>query len=145
MITTVIGKATPTAPPIIKANADNKFASACTSYPDMPLLHGSPAPEAARWMRTVKKRLTDGIGVYGVVIRVARSCEQTRVVTEPIWLPGLAAYMLMVKKITVIKIASQTRDSAKYNVSRLISSKSSPGHSVRVDLSQDCISMPPPL
>jgi hypothetical protein len=72
MITTVIGKATPTAPPIIKANADNKFASACTSYPDMPLLHGSPAPEAARWMRTVKKRLTDGIGVYGVVIRVAR-------------------------------------------------------------------------
>jgi hypothetical protein len=45
--------------------------------------------------------------------------------------------MLMVKKITVIKIASQTRDSAKYNVSRLISSKSSPGHSVRVDLSQE--------
>jgi hypothetical protein len=50
---------------------------------------------------------------------------------------GAAAYMLMVKKITVIKIASQTRDSAKYNVSRLISSKSSPGHSVRVDLSQE--------
>jgi hypothetical protein len=48
-----------------------------------------------------------------------------------------AAYMLMIKKITVIKIASQTRDSAKYNVTRLISSKSSPGHSVSVDLSQE--------
>jgi hypothetical protein len=60
-------------------------------------------------------------------------------------LPALAAYMLMIKKITVIKIASQTRDSAKYNVSRLISSKSSPAHSVRVDLSQDCIPMPPAL
>ena len=60
-------------------------------------------------------------------------------------LPPLAAYILMIKKITVIKIASQTRDSPKYNVSRLISSKSSPGHSVRVDLSQDCIPMPPPL
>ena len=45
--------------------------------------------------------------------------------------------MPKVKKITAIKIASQTRDSAKYNVSRLISSKSSPGHSVRVDLSQE--------
>ena len=30
MITAVTGRATPKAPPIINANADNKFASACT-------------------------------------------------------------------------------------------------------------------
>jgi hypothetical protein len=44
MITMVKGKATPNAPPMIIANADRKLASAFTSCPDMPLLHGSPAP-----------------------------------------------------------------------------------------------------
>jgi hypothetical protein len=38
-ITIATGKATPNAPPIINANAESKFASACTSCPDMPLLH----------------------------------------------------------------------------------------------------------
>src|ERR1700739_757765 len=72
-------------------------------------------------------------------LRRRASCERLPAGTAP----SLAAYMLMVKKITVIKIASQTRDSAKYNVSRLISSKSSPGHSVRVDLSQELYPHPP--
>jgi len=57
MITMAIGRAAPNAPPIIKANADSRFASACTSYLDIPLLHRAPAPWA-RWMRMVKKRLT---------------------------------------------------------------------------------------
>jgi hypothetical protein len=57
MITMVIGKATPNAPPIINANADSKFASARTSCPDMPLLHRAPAPQA-RWMCMVNKELT---------------------------------------------------------------------------------------
>jgi hypothetical protein len=57
MITMVIGKATPNAPPIINANADSRFASACTSCPDMPLLHRAPAPQA-RWMCMVNKELT---------------------------------------------------------------------------------------
>ena len=57
MISTVIGTATPNAPPIINVIADSKFASACTSRPDMPLLQRAPAPQA-RWVRMVKKRLT---------------------------------------------------------------------------------------
>jgi len=58
MITAVMGRATPKAPPIINANADSKFASACTSYPAMPLLHRSPGPRAGRWLCMVKERLT---------------------------------------------------------------------------------------
>jgi hypothetical protein len=57
MIRTVMGRAAPKAPPIIRANADSKFASACTSCLDIPLLHRAPAPWA-RWMRMVKKWLT---------------------------------------------------------------------------------------
>ena len=57
MIIMVKGRAAPNAPPIINTNADSKFASACTSYPDMPLLHRAPAPWA-RWMCMVKKGLT---------------------------------------------------------------------------------------
>jgi hypothetical protein len=56
MINMVIGRAAPNAPPIIQANADSRFASARTSYPDIPLLHRAPAP-CARWMRMVKERL----------------------------------------------------------------------------------------
>jgi hypothetical protein len=44
MITMVKGRATPTAPPIVNANADSRFASACSSFTDMPLLHRAPAP-----------------------------------------------------------------------------------------------------
>jgi hypothetical protein len=44
MITIAIGRAAPNAPPIINMNADSKFASACTSCPDMPLLPSSPSP-----------------------------------------------------------------------------------------------------
>jgi hypothetical protein len=54
MINTVMGKATPNAPPIVKANADSKFASACTSYLDIPLLHSSSGPVgkvASLWLR----------------------------------------------------------------------------------------------
>ena len=58
MITMVMGRATPNAPPIIIANADSKFASAWTSCPDMPLLPSSPSPTRARWMCMVKKKLT---------------------------------------------------------------------------------------
>jgi hypothetical protein len=57
MITMVIGRATPNVPPIINANADSRFASACTSCLDMPLLHRATAPWA-RWMCVVNKRLT---------------------------------------------------------------------------------------
>jgi hypothetical protein len=39
MITMVKGRATPIAPPIVNANADSRFASACSSIPDMLLLH----------------------------------------------------------------------------------------------------------
>jgi hypothetical protein len=39
MITMVKGRATPTAPPIVNANADSRFVSACASFPDMLLLH----------------------------------------------------------------------------------------------------------
>jgi hypothetical protein len=44
MITMVKGSATPTAPPIVNAKADSRFASACSSFPDMLLLHRAPAP-----------------------------------------------------------------------------------------------------
>ena len=44
MITMVKGRATPTAPPSVNASADSRFASACASFPDMPLLHRAPAP-----------------------------------------------------------------------------------------------------
>ena len=57
MITMVKGRATPIAPPIVNANADSRFASACSSFPDMLLLHRAPAPWA-RWMRMVNKALT---------------------------------------------------------------------------------------
>jgi hypothetical protein len=42
MITSVIGKPTPNAPPIIKANAESKFASHCTLRRAMPLLRLIP-------------------------------------------------------------------------------------------------------
>src|SRR6516165_7467508 len=41
IIINVIGRPIPSAPPIINANADSTFTSACTSRPDMPLLHGA--------------------------------------------------------------------------------------------------------
>jgi hypothetical protein len=41
-MTSVTGRPIPNAPPSIIANADNRFGSACTSRPDMPLLHGAP-------------------------------------------------------------------------------------------------------
>ena len=44
MITIVMGTAAPNAPPIIIANADSKFASDSSSFPDMPLLPSSPSP-----------------------------------------------------------------------------------------------------
>jgi hypothetical protein len=44
MITMVMGRATPNAPPIIIANADSKLASACTSCPDIAVAPASPSP-----------------------------------------------------------------------------------------------------
>ncbi len=48
MITSVIGKPTPNAPPIINANAESKFASPCTLRPTMPLLRRIPTGTARR-------------------------------------------------------------------------------------------------
>lgn len=48
IITTVIGKAVTSAPPIISTSADSGFESARIPSPDIPLLHRAPAP-AGRW------------------------------------------------------------------------------------------------
>lgn len=48
MITKAIGKPTPSAPPMINAKAESKFASACTVRPAMLLLHGAPTGIARR-------------------------------------------------------------------------------------------------
>jgi hypothetical protein len=48
MITSVIGKPTPNAPPIINANAESKFASARSIRPAMLLLRRAPAGIARR-------------------------------------------------------------------------------------------------
>ena len=44
IITMVKGRATPTAPPIVNANADSRFAVACASFADMLFAPSSPSP-----------------------------------------------------------------------------------------------------
>ena len=48
IITSAIGRPAPKAPTIINVNAESKFASACISRPDIPLLRQAPTGIARR-------------------------------------------------------------------------------------------------
>jgi hypothetical protein len=82
MITMVKGRAMPTAPPIVNANADSRFASACSSFPDMLLLHRAPAPQA-RWMCVVNKKLTVSKEVSSVAGEAREAARAKAALGEP--------------------------------------------------------------